>query len=93
MDYHFNMKENMKENMITLEHVKKAAEYVFKSFDDRSKQRVIKFYSYCRGIDGPKNYGTDATMDLCDHPECNNCRNLKSIFKEEVEKLIKNNNK
>ena len=73
----------MKDNKVTREHIKKAAEYIFNGSDTSPpKERKIKFYSYCKGINGPRSYGTGLSLNLCDHPECVNCRNIKMHLKK-----------
>ena len=68
---------------ITKDMIKEAVEYVFKESRPEPKERFIKIMSYCRGIDGPKNYGTSFEFNLCNDPECNSCRRFEKSYKEE----------
>ena len=69
------------------DHIKEAIDYVFRDFKPK-KERFIKLVSYCKGIDGAREYGTNME-GLCDHPECNQCRSFEKILKEEIDKQIK----
>lgn len=70
------------------EKLREAIDYVFNQKRVEKQERQFKLMSYCKGIDGPKEYGTNMT-GLCDHPECVQCRNFENAFKEEVDRQIK----
>ena len=51
--------------------------------------RKVKLMTYCKGVDGAKSYGGEiGGMNLCDHPECDNCRNFEQLSKEEILKQL-----
>lgn len=62
--------------------VREAVEYVFQQESKKPERRFIKLVSYCKGNDGPRNYGTSMT-GVCNDPECNNCRNFSKLMQEE----------
>lgn len=51
-----------------------------------NEKRTLILKAYCKGINGPKDYGTN--MDaLCSDECCGNCRRHERLFKEEVQKF------
>lgn len=65
----------MKPKEINREYIKKLVEDVFKNTKPLKSERFLKLMSYCRGIDGARDYGANMES-LCDHPECVQCRNF-----------------
>lgn len=68
--------------------IREAVEDVFKNIKPLETERKMKLVSYCKGVNGAKEY-SGSFFNLCSHPECNNCRKFESMFKEEVDKQLK----
>lgn len=71
-------------------HIEEVVNYVFDGVEkNKPKERRIVAYSYCKGINGVRNYGTDME-GLCGHPECDNCRSFDKLLQEKLDKQINN---
>lgn len=67
----------------TKEEIREAVEYVFRNSKPPKTERQITFYSYCKGVNGIVRRG-GVSMNLCEHPECVNCRNIEKEFIKQV---------
>lgn len=61
-------------------YLKECVDYVFRNFEkSKPQERRIVAYSYCKGINGARDYGTNM-KGLCGHPECDNCRRFGELL-------------